>query len=79
MKVLFLMMPALLPSVFYFVGREIYSTITIHNLLALIGISGSIDVAQLTELVYPFILISIISVLTLIASDIFLLRKRESS
>ena len=73
--VLFLMMPAILTSVFYFIGREIYSTITIHNFLALIGVSGSIDVTALTQPLYPVIIIAFISILVLIASDVFLIRR----
>jgi hypothetical protein len=73
--VLFLMIPAILTSVFYFIGREIYSTITIHNLLALIGVSDSIDVTALTQPLYPVIIIAFISVLVLIASYVFLIRR----
>jgi hypothetical protein len=73
--VLFLLMPAILTSVFYFIGREIYSTITIHNFLALIGVSGSIDVTALTQPLYPVIIIAFISILVLIASDVFLIRR----
>ena len=73
--VLFLMIPSVLTSVFYFVGREIYSTITIHNFLALIGISGSIDVTALTQPLYPIMIIAFISVAVLIALDIFLVRR----
>jgi len=73
--VLFLMIPAILTSVFYFIGREIYSTITIHNFLALIGVSGSIDVTALTQPLYPVIIIAFISVFVLIASDVFLIRR----
>ena len=73
--VVFLMIPALLTSIFYFIGREIYSTITIHNFLALIGVSGSIDITALTQPLYPVIIIAFISVLVLIASYTFLIRK----
>ena len=73
--VLFLMIPAILTSVFYFIGREIYSTITIHNFLALIGVSGSIDVTGLTQPLYPVIIIAFISVLVLIASNVFVVRR----
>jgi hypothetical protein len=73
--VLFLMIPSILTSIFYFIGREMYSTITIHNFLALIGVSGSIDVTGLTQPLYPVIIIAFISVLVLIASDVFLIRR----
>jgi hypothetical protein len=72
-----LMIPAILTSVFYFIGREIYSTITIHNFLALIGVSGSIDVTALTQPLYPIMIIALISLLTLITSDIFLIRRTK--
>jgi hypothetical protein len=75
--VLFVMIPAILTSIFYFVGREIYSTITIHNFLALIGIMGSIDVTPLAQPLYPIILIAVVSVLVLIASDMFLIRRAK--
>lgn len=73
--VLFLMIPAILTSIFYFIGQEIYSTITIHNFLALIGVSGSIDITALTQPLYPVIIIAFISVLVLIASYMFLIRR----
>jgi hypothetical protein len=73
--ILFLMIPAILTSIFYFIGREIYSTITIHNFLALIGISGSIDVTALIQPLYPVIIIGFVSVLVLIVSDVFLIRR----
>jgi hypothetical protein len=72
--VLFLMMPAL-TSLFFFIGREIYSTITIHNFLSLIGVSGNIDVTALTQPLYPIIIIAIVSVIVLITSDMFLIRR----
>ena len=75
--VLFLMIPAILTSVFYFIGREIYSTITIHNFLALIGVSGSIDVTALTQPLYPIMIIALVSVVALIASDMFLIRRTK--
>jgi hypothetical protein len=75
--VLFLMIPAILTSMFYFVGREIYSTITIHNFLALIGVMGSIDIIPLSQPIYPVIIIAWVSVLVLIASDLFLIRRMK--
>lgn len=45
--VIFLMIPATLTSLFCYIGREMYSTITTHNSLALVGVSGSIDVTPL--------------------------------
>lgn len=62
MMVLFLTGPAILTSIFYFVGREIYSTITIHNFLALIGVVGSIDITPLSQLIYPIIMMALTSV-----------------
>jgi hypothetical protein len=56
--VIFLMIPAILTSVFYFGGREVYSTITIHNILALIGVSGNIDVTPLAEPLYPIMILA---------------------
>jgi hypothetical protein len=71
----FLMIPAILTSVFFFIGREIYSTITIHNFLALIGVSSSIDVTALTQPLYPIMIIALVSVVVLVASDMFLIRR----
>jgi hypothetical protein len=75
--VLFLMIPAILTSVFYFIGREIYSTIIIHNFLALIGVSNNIDVTALTQPLYPIMIIALVSVIVLIVSDIFLIRRTK--
>lgn len=74
MMVLFLMGPAILTSVFYFVGREIYSTITVHNFLALIGVMGSIDITTLSQPILPIIMMALTSAVVLIASDLFLVR-----
>jgi len=71
--VIFLMIPAILTSIFYFVGREVYSTIIIHNILALIGVSGSIDPTPLT--LYPAMILALVSVLVLITLDLFLVRR----
>lgn len=75
--VLFLMIPAILTSLFYFIGREIYSTIAIHNFLALIGVSSSIDVTALTQPLYHVMIMALISVIVLIASDMLLIRRTK--
>jgi hypothetical protein len=75
--VLFLMIPAILTSMFYFIGREIYSTITIHNFLALIGVSGSIDITALTQPLYPVMIIALVSITVLIALDTCLIRRTK--
>ena len=75
--VLFLMIPAILTSLFFFIGREIYSTITIHNFLAVIGVSGNIDVTALTQPLYPIMIIALVSVIVLVASDMLLIRRSK--
>jgi hypothetical protein len=41
--VLFLMIPAIAPSVVYFIGRDIYATIIIQHFLGIFGVMQTID------------------------------------
>ena len=76
--VIFLMIPAILTSIFYFVGQEVYSTIIIHNILALIGVSGSIDPTPLAHPLYPAMTLALVSVIVLITLDLFLVRRTRT-
>jgi hypothetical protein len=75
--VLFLMIPGALTSVIYFIGRNIYATIIFHNFQALSGVSRNIDIASFNHLIYPLLIMALVSIVILIAADLLLVRKRK--
>jgi membrane protease YdiL (CAAX protease family) len=76
--VIFLMYPGLLTSIVYFVGRDIYAAIIFHNFQALFGVmAGIINIEPFTRPLYPVIILAIVSMLVLIGSDMFMLRRTK--
>lgn len=74
--VLFLMLPGLLTSAFYFTTRDVYSTIIFHNFLAMYGVMESVNSMELLfQPSYPIITLAIGSILVLITLDLVSLRK----
>lgn len=67
--VLFLMLPGLLTSIVYYVGRSVYATIVFHNFQALFGVMVSIQTTYLLDLQYPVLILAVVSVLSLIGSS----------
>jgi hypothetical protein len=75
--VIILMYPGLLTSIVYFVGRDIYAAIVFHNFQALFGVMNNVNIEPFTRPLYPLIMLGLVSVLVLIGSDIFMLRRRK--
>jgi hypothetical protein len=67
--VIFLMLPGLLTSIVYFVGRSIYAAIVFHNFQALFGVMASVQTTYLHNLQYPVLILAVVSVLSLIGSS----------
>lgn len=76
--VMILMLPGLLTSIVYFVGRDIYATIVFHNFQALFGVLASVEIARLSEIPFPVVLLAAASVLALIITDRFVVRKKTN-
>jgi len=74
--VMILMLPGLLTSIVYFVGRNIYATIVFHNFQALFGVLNSVEIERILQLQFPVVLLAIASVLVLISMDKFIVRKK---
>ena len=74
--VLFIMIPGALTSIVFFVGRNIYAAIIFQNLQALFGVMRSIDITSFTHPIYPLLIMGLVSILILIASDVFLVRRK---
>jgi hypothetical protein len=75
--VLFIMYPGVLTSIVYFVGRDIYAAIVFHNFQALFGVMNNVNIEPFTSPLYPLILLGVVSVLVLIGSDMFMLRRMK--
>jgi hypothetical protein len=70
--VLFLLIPGLLTSLVYFLGRDIYATILFHNFLGMTGVMQNIDLTFFSQPLYPLYGLALISVLALIGADLLL-------
>jgi hypothetical protein len=57
--VLFLMIPAIAPSVVYFIGRYIYATIIIQNFLGIFGVMQTIDLQAYSQPVFQMYVLTI--------------------
>jgi hypothetical protein len=76
--VFFLMIPGLGTSLVYFLARDLYAAIVFHNFLGMYGIMQSINLDAVSKPVYPLYITAFISVLILVALDIFLLRRARA-
>ncbi|HET7147197.1 MAG TPA: CPBP family glutamic-type intramembrane protease [Candidatus Nitrosopolaris sp.] len=74
--VLFLMIPGALTGVVFFVGRNIYAALIFHNFQALFGVMRSIDITSYTHPIYPLLIMGLVSILILIAADVFFARRK---
>ena len=77
--VMILMLPGLLTSIVYFVGRNIYATIVFHNFQALFGVVASVEIERMLQVQFPVVLLAVASVLVLIIMDKFILRKKSKA
>lgn len=77
--VLFLMIPGLITSLVYFVGRNLYATILFHNFLGMAGVLQNVDLALFSQPLYLFYILMAISVICLIAGDRAYIRRSVRS
>ena len=73
--VFFLMLPGLITSLVYFLGRDIYATILFHNFLGMTGVMQNVDLDLFSQPLYPLYGLLVISVVVLIAADVFFIRR----
>ena len=73
--VLFLLIPGLLTSLVYFLGRDIYATILFHNFLGMTGVMANIDLTFFSQPLYPLYGLVLISILGLIGANRLLVRR----
>jgi hypothetical protein len=72
--VLFLMIPGLVTSLVYFLGRDIYAAILIQNFLGMIGVMRNIDLTLFRQPLYPLYALTLLSILALVAVHWLMLR-----
>jgi hypothetical protein len=73
--VFFLMIPGLVTSLVYFLGRDIYATIIFHNFLGMTGVMQNVNLDQFSQPMYHLYILLFISVVVLIAADLFFIRR----
>lgn len=73
--VFFLMIPGLITSLVYFLGRDIYATILFHNFLGMTGVMQNVDLELFSQPLYLLYGLLVISVIVLIAADVFFIRR----
>jgi hypothetical protein len=72
--VVFLSVIGLLTSVFFFVSRDVYGTISFHNFLGIFGVIGALDASgNLTSFerpIIPLLVIAVVAVALLVAAHV---------
>lgn len=74
--VMFLMIPAIAPSVAYFIGRDIYAAIIVQNFLGIVGVMGTIDLAAYSQPLFQMYVLTLPAIAALITANIIVMRKR---
>jgi hypothetical protein len=69
------MIPGLVTSLVYFLGRDIYATIIFHNFLGMTGVMQNVNLDQFSQPMYHLYILLFISVVVLIAADLFFIRR----
>jgi hypothetical protein len=73
--VLLLMYPAILTSIVYFIGRDVYATIIFYNFQALFGVMAGINnIESFIRLSYLTLTLCIASIFVLVILDICIIR-----
>lgn len=72
--VLFLMVVGLLTSLVYFLTRDVYATILVHNFMGMRGVMANIDLAIMRQPLIPLYLLVVLSVVALVAVHLWLRR-----
>ena len=76
---LFLLVPGVLTSLFYFISREIYATIIFHNFQGMVGVIGNLTNPDiLNRPLYPLYFLMFLAVLALIGADLLLARRASA-
>ena len=73
--VLFLMIPAIAPSVAFFVGRDMYAAIIVQNFLGIVGVMQNIDLQAYSQPLFQMYILTIPAIAALIVAHIIILRK----
>ncbi len=75
---LFLLVPGIITSLFYFISREVYATILFHNFQGIIGVIGNLKNFEfLNRPLYPLYFLVLLSVAALVCADMLLVRRRN--
>ena len=73
--VLLLMVVGIVTSLVYFLGRDVYAAIIVHNFLGMKGVMGSIDLAIFRQPLIPLYFLFVLSVVALVGVHIWLYRQ----
>ena len=77
--ILFLLVPGVLTSLFYFISHEIYATIIFHNFQGMVGVIGNLEHPEIfNHPLYALYLLMLISVLALVGADLLLARRAST-
>lgn len=74
---LFLMVPGLVTSLVYFLGRDIYAAIIVQNFLGMMGVMQNLDLTFYRRPMYPLYTLMLISILALITVDVLMIREHR--
>lgn len=77
--VLFLMIPAIAPSVVYFLGRDVYGAIIIQNFLGIVGVMQTIDLQVYRLPLFQMYVLTTPAIAALIVANIIVVRKSHST
>jgi hypothetical protein len=72
--VLLLMIPGLVTSLVYFLGRDIYAAILIQNYLGMIGVMRNMDLDFFRQPLYPLYALTLLSIVMLLVVHWLLVR-----
>ncbi len=73
--VVFLTLIGIGTSLVYFLGRDVYATIVVHNVLAMVGIIGSAELDALRQPLYPLYGLAALAVAVLVATHVVIARR----
>jgi membrane protease YdiL (CAAX protease family) len=73
--VFFLMIPGLVTSLVYFLGRDLYATIILHNFLGMTGVMQNVDLDRFSQPLYHLYILLIVSVAVLMIADNYFIRR----
>ncbi len=74
--VFLLMVVGIITSLVYFLGRDVYAAIIVHNFLGMKGVMGSIDLAIFRQPLVPLYVLVVLSVVALVSVHYWLAHGR---